>query len=74
MRSLLHLNLESVLVALNEAPSEHETIEDFVRKARAIHRQKLPKEQKRQIIMEGLAEFEKIKSRYFKGYPESIKE
>jgi hypothetical protein len=69
MRSLLHLNLESVLVALNEPPKEHETIEDFIKRARSVHRQKLPKEQKRQIIEQGLSEFEKIKSRYLKGYP-----
>jgi len=69
MRSLLHLNLESVLVALNESPKEHETIKDFIKRARSVHRQKLPKEQKRQIIEQGLSEFEKIKSRYLKGYP-----
>ena len=74
MRSLPHLNLESVLVALDQLPKEHETIEGFMKRARSVHRQKLPKEQKRQIIEQGLSEFEKIKQRYFRGYPESVKQ
>ena len=73
MNQLLHTNLECTLIALDSPSHPNEKIEDLIRRSKSISRQKLPREEKRRIIKDGLAEFEKIKTRYFKGYPESVK-
>ena len=73
INNLLRANLESTLIALDARSDLDEKITVLISRTRYIHRQKLPKEEKRRIIDNGLAEFEKIKQRYFRGYPESIK-
>lgn len=70
VRSLVGSNLEDVLVAL-KAEHSGEDIEGFMRRVRAVKAQKIPKEEKRQIIADELEGFEKIKRRYFRGYPEA---
>lgn len=74
IKRLLRANLEDTLIALDSPSDPNEKIEDLIRRTRSVNRQKLPKEEKRKIIKEGLLEFEKIKQRYFRGYPESIKQ
>lgn len=69
INGLMVSNLENVLVALEDAPS-NDTIEDLLRRTRSINKLKLPKEEKREIIKKGLAGYDKIKTRYFRGYPQ----
>lgn len=69
LRSLLHSNLEDTLVALKNRTSPNEHISDLMRRIKSVNRQKLSREDKRKIIKEELEGFEKIKKRYFRGYP-----
>jgi len=68
IRNIVGSNLEDVLVALKNKPFGEE-IADFMRRVRAIKKQKIPKEEKRRIIKDELAGFDKVKHRYFRGYP-----
>ncbi len=67
---LLYFNLEDVLVALKETSPESETIGDLSRRVRQVKKRKLSKKEKREMIKDDLDMVEKIKKRYFKGYPE----
>ena len=69
IRNIVGFNLEDVLVALKNKPSG-EKIADFMRRVRAIKEQKIPKAEKRRIIKDELAGFDKVKRRYLRGYPE----
>src|SRR3989338_2606715 len=67
IRNIVGFNLEDVLVALKNKPSG-EKIADFMRRVRAIKEQKIPKAEKRRIIKDELAGFDKVKRRYLRGY------
>lgn len=71
LQRLLRSNLEDTLIALKNRTSPNEHIDGLMRRTRSVKRQKLPKEEKRRIIKDELEGFEKIKKRYFKGYPET---
>ncbi len=69
IRNIVSSNLEDVLVALKNKPHGEEIVE-FMRRVRTIKKQKIPKVEKRQIIKDELAGFDKVKRRYFRGYPQ----
>ena len=63
---LLRANLEDVLVASNE--TKENSIYGLLKRIPQVWKRKLPREEKRLIIAEGLQEANKIKQRYFRGY------
>jgi len=72
MQRLLKLNLENLLVALRDKESE-KSIQSLIRRAQAVKKQGLSREDKRQLIAQDLeslqTERRKIIDRYFRGYP-----
>ena len=69
IKGLVGSNLENVLVAL-KGKQEGEDIGAFMRRVRAIKKRKIPREEKRRIVKDEFDGFEKIKHRYFRGYPQ----
>ncbi|RJQ24769.1 hypothetical protein C4577_07095 [Candidatus Parcubacteria bacterium] len=69
---LVKLNVEDTLVALSVPHDKNESILGLIHRTSSIRKQKLPKDIKRQIIQASLDEASKIKSRYFRGYPDKI--
>ena len=72
MGQVIFINLENLLVALKNKKSG-EDIKTLIKRARAVKKQGLSREEKRKLIAEDLeslrTERRKIIQRYFKGYP-----
>lgn len=78
-RKLIHnitwANLEDILLALEEIGDSQETnmpdytIQQLVAKAKEIKKQKIPKDDKRRMILDAEHIDEMVKKRYFRGYP-----
>ena len=66
---IVRLNLEDLLVALSMEHPQDEAILDLVNRAIKVKREKLPKDEKRGVIAKSKVH-DKIKGRYFRGYPE----
>ena len=67
---LVRYNLEDTLVALSVPHNRDESILDLLNRTNSIGKQKLPKDEKRQIIQDSLNKVSKIKRRYLRGYPD----
>lgn len=73
MAQVTVVNLENLLIALKDKKSE-ESISALTKRVREVKKQKLSREEKRELIKEDLEslrlEKAKIAKRYFKGYPD----
>lgn len=66
---ILRRNLEDMLIALARKENADENIHTLILRARDVNLLKYSVEEKKTIIEQELTKFEKIKQRYYRGYP-----
>lgn len=71
IKRILFSNLEDVLVAIDRTPAGKTTsLNELLKLTKTVKAEQIPKEEKKEVILQGLIEHPKIRSRYLHGYPQ----